>query len=70
VNHIFFNKYVPVGSCVKSEVDPLLIPEIDPVASAVMESSDSGDVMKQENPDILHFLEEPSLGTLEPLQSR
>jgi hypothetical protein len=67
---IYFCKYVHVGSSVKSEVDPLLIPEVDPVASAVMESSDSGDVMKQEDPDILHFLEGPSLTSSELLQSR
>ncbi len=69
MKHIYLNKSVPVGSGVKSEVDPLLIPEMNPVASAVMESSDSGDVMKQEDPDILHFLEGPSLAS-EPLQSR
>ncbi len=69
MNLIYFYKYVPVGSGVKSEVDPLLIPEVDPVASAVMESSDSGDVVKQEHPDILQFLEGPSLAS-EPLQSR
>ncbi len=48
---IYFKKYVPVGSCVKSEVDPLLIPEVDPVASAVLESRD--DVVKQERGEII-----------------
>ncbi len=63
--------YVRVGSSVKCEVDPLLIPEVDPVASAVMESSDLGHVVKQqEDPDILHFLEGPSLTSEPPLQSR